>query len=256
MGLYRKYTPYSESPTIRTTTQPVSGGIVIDTSTAQGVSVKSLLNRRASILPLIGAGNSDFSMDCLNFASSEATDPGVPFTDRAKVSAKPYLQDPTQFGSNIVVGDYLPLDGAIEPLTIRDAAAFTSIEDPISHRARGTIMGGNEDPILGSDMLSSFFPYAKNSDFVPFLDSADAIGTTQILGLISDPADDKIIAYDDSILDTRFLSTNSNINVALLSMTGSSDDDFRPLNSKSATSGFVYGNKEGTDSLAFGGLKK
>ncbi len=256
MGIYNKYTPYVEAPTVRTTVQPVSGGIVIDIGTAQGASFRNRNLRQTTLLPQLDSGQDNFAVECLNFGFSTPVDESLPFSDRGKVTALSYLEDPNQFGDSFIVGDFLPIEGAIEPLIIRDVATRESIEDPISHRIRGTIMGGNEDYFDGADINASHFLYDKNSDFVPFEDSVEttAGGSILIIGFVAEAFNDKTEPYDDSEIDTRNLTNNSDINAQLLAMTGSIDDDFRPINSKASTSGFVYSNKEGTDSLAFGGL--
>lgn len=256
MTVYSKFTPYVESPTIRTTTQPVSGGISIDTRTAQGTSFRNVNLRQTTLLPQVNSGESDFSVECLNFGVSTPIDGTTPFADKSNVTALSYIQDPDQFQDDFLVGDYLPKNGVLEPLIIRDAATLNTIESPISHRVRGAIMCGNEDNSNGSDLKGSSFLYEKNADFVPFEDAVEtaAFGTIVIVGFVSEAEDDKTLPYDDSEIDTRFLTGNPSINTQLLLMTGSYDDDFRPLNSKSSASGFVYSNKEGTDSLAFGGL--
>jgi len=256
MGFYNTFTPYVEAPTIRTTTQPVSGGIVIDRRTAQGASFRNPNLRNTTLLPQINSGRTDFVIDCFNFGPRPFVDESVPYSDRERLTALAYIQDPNQFGYPLQVGDFLPNDGALEALVIRDVATRDSIELPVSHRVRGSIMCGNEDNFNGSDIKGSYYLYDANSDFVPFEDAAEtaASGTIVIVGYIAEALNDKVEPFDDSELDARNLTNNSDINAQLLLMTGSADDDFRPLNTKAATSGFVYSNKEGTDSIAFGGL--
>lgn len=266
MAFFNSYSPFVEAPSIRTTTQPVSGGIVIDISTAQGVSFRNPLLRQTTLLPQINSGRTDFVIEVSNFGFRPPNDAMSPYSDREKLTSEKYLQDPNQFGFPLFVGDFLPNDGAIEPLVIRDAAKLDSIEDPISHRIRGHLMCGNEDSYDGSDIKSSFILNKKNSDFVPFEDSVETMagGTVSILGFVANSLEDKIEPFNDDILNSkrRFINKFTNINNSivydgLFGMTGSVDDDFRPLNSRSATSGFVYtNNSAGTDSLAFGGLLK
>lgn len=253
MSFYKKYTPYIEAPTIRTTTQPVSGGIIIDTSTAQGTSIRNRIKRQASLLPQINGGKSDFALETFNFDQGSRFDEATPFSDKDTITAVEYLQDSTQFDSTLI-GDFLPENGALEPLSIRSVAKRETTRDPVAHRIRGTIMCGNEDKVGNSDIKGSYYEYEANSDFVPYNDVLT--GSLITVGIVNDSANDKTRPFDDSILDTRYLTDTSDINAQLLAMTGSYDDDFRLLETKAATSGFVYSNKEGTDSLAFGGLLK
>lgn len=252
MSFFSTFTPFVEAPTIRTVPQPVSGGIIIDTRTAQGVSVRNPIKRQTSLLPQANSGRTDFVVECLNFDQSPAIDKTTPFSDRENITAVRYLQDKTQFATPIQVGDFLPNDGALEPLTIRDVASFKTTESPVAHRVRGTLMCGNEDKFGNAEIKGSFIEFEKNSDFVPYNDVVT--GSLVVVGFTKDANDDKTRPFDDSEPDTRFLTNNGSINAQLLAMTGSIDDDFRPLNTKAATSGFVYSNLEGTDSLAFGDL--
>jgi len=265
MSFYNLYSPFVEAPTIRTTQPPAFSGISIDMSTAQGISFRNPLLRQVTILPQINSGRTDFVVDCFNFGFDTPNDSTKPFSDQENWTAEKYLQDPSQFSSPLYLGDYLPNNGALEPLTIRDVASRKVINSP--HRIRGNICGGNEDSFDGSDVVVSHILYKKNTDFVPYKDSASSIGLTVLLGTVLDPKNDKIEPFSDDDLNSkrRFLSeisNNSNLSAlfdGLLDMTGSTDDDFRPLNSKASTSGFIYksyGINLGTDSLAFGGLFK
>lgn len=258
MTVYSKFEPFKEDPTQRNTTQPVSGGSGISFKGAQGISyLNNPRLRNSTVLPQFNAGREDFVIECLNFgATTTPVDPTVPFDDRNKVTAEAFLLDPNQFGELFFVGDYLPMNGVIEPLTIRDVASRETIEEPVSHRVRATIMCGNEDSFDGADIKGSYIPYNKNTDFVPFEDSSETIanGTIVVVGYVANSLDDKVEPFDESVLDARFSVNSDELNSVLLLMTGSSDDDFRPYNTKAATSGFIYSNKEGTDSLAFGGL--
>jgi hypothetical protein len=263
MSFYNLYSPFIEAPTIRTIEQPAFDGISIDMGTAQGISFRNPLLRQVTILPQINSGRTDFVVDCFNFGFDTPNDSTKPFLDKENWTAEKYLQDPSQFGSPLFLGDYLPNNGALEPLTIRDVAARKGISSP--HKIRANICGGNEDSFDGSDLIVSHVLYKKNDDFVPFEDSSSSIGLTVLLGTVLDPKKDKIQPFSDDDLNSkrRFLSeiaNNSNLSSlfdGLLDMTGSADDDFRPLNSKASTSGFIYGisnSSLGTDSLAFGGL--
>lgn len=251
--------PYIEAPFIRTTTQPVSGGIDISAfeQQAQGVSVRNKIKRNASLLPQMGTGKEDFTLTKINFSQSERFEETISFSDRERVISEKYILDPNQFGDTVVVGDYRPIDGALEPFTIRDVASFSSIESSVGKSTKGSLMDGNIDKFGRSDVKNSFFAIVQTDDFDFFLDSADTISNIVLPGSLGN-GERKINPYDDSFIDTKFLASSENgeLNAALLAMTGSIDDNFLPDNSKASTSGFVYSNKEGTDSLAFGGLMR
>lgn len=265
MSFFNVYSPFIEAPKVRTTAHPSFDGIAIDMTTAQGVSFRNPLIKQTTLIPQINSGRTDFVVDCYNFGSRPSFDESTPYSDYEKWTAEKYIQDPEQFGFPLLVGDFLPNDGSIEPLTIRDVATRETIEDPVSHRIRGHVMDGNEDSYDGVDLKSSFISYKKNSDFVPFEDASDveAGGLIVIEGFLANSLDDKVGPFDDSMNDVneRFVINNDEIVSEWNSLTSNNirnpkyfDDDFRPYDSKSSTSGFVYFNLEGTDSLAFGGL--
>jgi hypothetical protein len=237
--------------------QPVSGGIDISSfeRLAQGTSVRNKLKRNASLLPQMGTGESDFSVDKINFDQSKPFEDGEPYSDRERVTSEKYLQDPTQFGDTIMVGDFHPIDGAIEPLIVRDDARFTLSQTPIGRSIKGALMDGNTDRFGKSDVKNSFFELSQTDAFDYFLDSSSIFADIVLPGASSD-AERRINPFDDSGIHDKFLvsSENAEINSAILAMTGSVDDNFLRDNTKASTSGFIYSNKEGTDSLAFGGL--
>ena len=97
----------------------------------------------------------------------------------------------------------------------------------------------------------------------PFVDATEALGA--LGGDITMPGffpDDevKLYPFDDSKRLNRSYVSGSHlgdIEAALLVLTGSDSDSFSPDGYKSAAGGFTYDNNpEGTDSLAFGGLKR
>jgi hypothetical protein len=248
--------PYIEAPTVRTTQQPVSGGIDIRSyeRLTQGISRKNKRRQLSSILPLMGSGREDFTIEQINFGEEAEFESGTPYSDRGKVTAQAYLENPSQF-EDLSVGDFLPIEGSIEPLVIRDEAGFRSIEDPIAHKVRGAVMAGNIDFENKTDLVLSYFEIENLTNFDYYLDSFEMFGDILLPGFIGE-GERKIVPFSDSKVDDRFLTSDGEINGVLLAMTGSVDDHFLLDRTKAATSGFVYSNKEGTDSIAFGGFLK
>ena len=249
--------PYIEAPAIRVVDQPVSGGIDISSfeRLSQGVSVRSKVKRNASILPQMGTGDPDFYLEKISFDQSKPFEEGSSFSDRERIVSETYLQDPTQFGgSEILVGDFLPIDGSLEPLEIRGIASFKS-QPPYERSIKGALMDGNLDRFGKSDVKNSFFELIQNDSFDYFLDSANTIVNMFLPGVSGD-SERTVNPFDDSSIYNKFLvsSDNTEINSVILAMTGSSDDHFLRDRTKSSTSGFIYSNREGIDSLAFGGL--
>lgn len=268
--------PYIEAPTIRTTEQPASGGI--DTSAydhlLQGVSVNKSKKQVKGVLPKIGAGTEDHQIAQFNFGQPKDFEENTQFDDtQQKVDPQKYLEDPTQFDPN-TVGENFSLDGAIEPLTIRDVASFESIESPFTaHSVKGALMHGNEDIVHRTDVMQQFIPLPRIAPTAvePYEDSDDHFGV-ELTGSVSLPGFLTDIvrvthAFDDSRIHTASLVENGDsfdengnllsINAAILAMTGTVEDDMRPIDHKSAAAGFTYDNNPaGTDSLAFGGLDR
>ena len=215
MSFFNVYSPFVEAPKVRTTAHPSFDGIAIDMTTAQGVSFRNPLIKQTTLIPQINSGRTDFVVDCYNFGSRPSFDESTPYIDHEKWTAEKYIQDPEQFGFPLLVGDFLPNDGCIEPLTIRDVATRETIEDPVSHRIRGHVMDGNEDSYDGVDLKSSFISYKKNSDFVPFEDASDveAGGLIVVEGFLANSLDDKIGPFDDRVSDPneRFIINNDEI---------------------------------------------
>lgn len=261
MAIFIKYQPFVESKRIRTVEQPTKNGIDISSgsSTSQGVSVKNPLLANQYLMPFVNAGrSSNFIVDILNIDYSSPYDNTLPYDDKNKIDADIYLQDPSLYSNNTHFGDYLPSDGALEALEIRDVAKRTVYNNVVRHRMRGNPMLGNEDNKNGSDEISQFISDNINNDFVPFRDFVDRFGNINKLGTVLDPRLDKIEPFDENQLENRRAnSNNSDINDALLAMTGSIDDGLIPRGYISSVAGFIYsGSTYGTDSIAFGGFLK
>ncbi len=250
--------------TRRTTTQPVSGGYDISSyeHLLQGVSVATDRARVAGLLPKIGAGTIDHQIPQINFGQPKDHEENTAFDDtQQKLRAKEYLEDPTQFNPN-TVGEGRSMDGAIEPLDIRDVATFESIDSPfIARSVKGVLEGGNQDIFGAHDVQMQFIPLPFLSATIvePYEDSDDRIGTlltasVVLPGFLTNLR--RIIhPFDDSTILSGTLVGDADIDAVLLTMTGSVDDDFRPRFHKSAAAGFTYdNNRPGTDSIAFGGL--
>lgn len=251
------YTPYIEAPTVRTVTQPVSGGIDISAfeGQIQGVSARDPLKRAGlGLLPQVGTGEPDFALIQNSFGQPTVRDSENTFyNDRAEFDAVKYLEDPDQFGTPLNFGDYLPKDGALEPLTIRDAAAFTSTEgNNLAHDIRADLMGGNEKAFKGHDRIFHYYEIIKNSNYDFYLDSSSQFANIQLPGELGE-GESTNKPFSDTNKSKILLTGDSEINEALLQMTGSVQYSLAPEGFKSSNSGFVY-RSEGTDSIAFGGF--
>jgi|MDTB01.1.fsa_nt_gb hypothetical protein len=173
---------------------------------------------------------------------------------------------------NVSMRDPDQMDGVIEPLAIRSRASRNSIDWPHeAHDVSGYLMDGAEDsrgyscPIMQQINL-------RPTLFEPFEDGTlqELVGTT-VSGSIRREgflhnSPEVILPFVDStdyvdaykhMADVRLdLSEASVFKMVLTSRTGSIDD-MNLRDHKSSTAGFEYlGALDGTDSIAFGGLKK
>jgi hypothetical protein len=182
--------------------------------------------------------------------------------------------------------DNFSLNGIIEPFSIRAPASFSSLEFPNeSHRVRGNVMGGNNDPWFGSSdriLTVDFIPTklvktkivsgssgdrainirAFQNDDV-YLDSYSIITASlplQPRGYI-DPAINSLDPYDDSKIYIKNLGMslekhgNDMLKIFINSVTSSIDSNYIVPGMRSAAAGFTYDSTElGTDSIVYGGM--
>ena len=266
--------PFVEAGTVRTVEQPVSGGqdtTAID-KFRQGVNVKTERHRSDGVL-LRASTTRNFNHQIeINLVGQDGifSNDMTPFSDGEKYDPVQYINSRENAAADLPVGDGpIGFDGVIEPFTIRDIVDRNTVEAPfLSKTVRGELMDGNEGVLRKSDRVLSFVPLVFAPVVVPFVDSGeifgDEPGAIRIPGFIDD-RERTVNAYDDGDQSTLYsgapgndrLTNNDAINAALRLMTGSYDQDMRPYNHKSATAGFVYNNTPaGTDSIAFGGLKR
>lgn len=164
---------------------------------------------------------------------------------------------PIVIGDNYTI-DGAPLDGIIEPFTIRARAAFYSIEAPFeSHEPKGALMAGNCDQRNASDVVASVYKKSTSDQFIEYLDMADTFhGAIPTSGYFTwEQA--KIEPFIDARIIRNASSSvgyDSSMTQALNVMTGSTTDNYVPNGFVSATSGWDYGADPGTDSIAFGGM--
>jgi len=176
------------------------------------------------------------------------------------------------------------MDGVIEPLSIRMLGTmFRAAEVPfVANSIKGDLIDGNSSRTKGTDLILQFvnrypptevdhFEDAQNIFAGSFLTGSTApeilVDGLAIPGFTS--ANKRRTAYfDDSFLSRQYhvlvnmtssllFITESDGTVTDFPRNAASDTGMTNYLRKSATAGFVYNNAdEGTDSVAFGGLKK
>lgn len=196
------FTPFIESPTVRTT--PVASG-GMDTSGfdayRQGVEILNASQRYRNVLK-ISAGPDDHQLVQTEFGQLGPFEVTEPFRDQDLYDPVEYIEAGGDVPQPIVVGvtDLLPnglLDGIIEPLIIRDEITFSSTEVPFFSRViRADYMGGNGDREFGHDTIGQIHDLRDRRPGHAFIDSDDTLGTVQFVGLSSDIVAESI-DYDD-----------------------------------------------------------
>ena len=208
-----------------------------------------------------------------------------PFEDMPKWNPVQFMEDDgcsmiyPYILANVSMRDPDQMDGVIEPLAIRSRASRNSIDWPYeAHSVKGFLLNGAEDSRGNSIPIKQQIDLGPQS-FEPFDDGGfEFFGHGQYQKL---DKNNETVYYDDSVkwqgylhdqpevispyvdatdraLAFEPLNSGSNVEIfnVVTSITGSIDD-INDRGHKSATAGFVYfGAEDGTDSLAFGGLKK
>tara|TARA_Y100000310_G_C20692243_1_gene823097 strand:- start:2265 stop:2951 length:687 start_codon:yes stop_codon:yes gene_type:complete len=160
------------------------------------------------------------------------------------------------------------MDGVIEPFTIRNEIEFSAPEGKdIFHRPRAALGGSFEETFRGNLPIiqqTAFSPTRME----PFLDHPDTFsssseGEISLPGLIIDERNDIFPFKDISIEQSRVEGlTDPGIREVLGTVTGSSTMEMFSKGYRSSGAGFTFsigqltGTNYGTDSIAFGGLKK
>ena len=273
-------TPFIEAPFVRTVPQPVSGGIGMISTTGddmnylrQGVSIRTQAQLYSGMMPKFfpeyqrtpnGEGESTVYGQPAEFR------PSVPYCDLQKFNAVIFMEDDhrtevyPQILRNVSLLNPYQLDGAIEPLTIREAVSMMSIEgSDLAHSIKVNMSAGNP----GSPTIVQIYDYRVILKTKPFIDFPEYMGSTAQTA-ITKPG---IISGEEPIIqpfvDTTFmyrLESDSSFREGnpweegnpLMESSASFDVMLRS-NQVSAAAGFIYENNPlGTDSLAFGGLKK
>ena len=232
---------------------------------------------KLSFAPNHERDNSDFGVPKL-FKDDE------PYEDMVKFNPLTYLADDEgtlvypYIGFNVSMREPDQMDGVIEPLAIRSRASRNSVDWPFeAHSIWGFLCDGAEDSRRHSCPIKQEISLQNTSHFEPFLDGgAEFMGSKLkdaivIHGFLDEnPA--TIFPFDESsdwevaakgLIKEHGSSVNKDIDRVIFdivtSYTGSVEMmGYREV--RSAAAGFIYGGNattpNGTDSLAFGGLKK
>lgn len=286
------YTPYTEAPVVRTTVQPTTGGMdtVEFDHLRQGVSIRNDRDRYAGTMPKLGTGRNDHQFDVVTYGQPSEFDVDDTtwemvdlFDPVTYINVIGELTGSLVFPiANSTILDPEDAGGLIEPLElgVRDLIVVDRV-----HTVRGMVMAGNEDSFGKTSAIVQFV--TEFNQTVPndvYIDSSDNIGASsgQILipGIFPEtekvfPPYDEMMALSKTVatgsipeayrntnpagalklMDFLKIVSGSEIEKALVAMTGSSTAEYVPPRSVSKGTGFTYDNAVyGTDSIAYGGL--
>lgn len=181
----------------------------------------------------------------------------------AQTNSSPLWQNVLTFP--IIIGDSdqiesFSLNGIIEPLTIRAAAAFSSIDAPLeSHAVRGNFGSGNSDQLNGSDQVVTVYVFEPKRQIVGYLDMVDIIEGHPLNGFFRYEFTALLPFNDERLVRNVPVSQetvkDAGMLAALSVMTGSTSN-YISFADRSAACGWGYDNNGtiGTDSLPFGGM--
>lgn len=240
----------------------------------QGIYARGPFERRGT-LPILGPEIDGFYISGSSFGQPKTFSNETKFDDLTKPDAVSFISDVARgnrypdFNTNVDLSTPSQMDGTLEPLTIRKLIARTSVYTPVeAHTVKGHIQEGNES-LRGTDAIHQYYEVtypARSITFPSYVDGQrellpvsgsnyiTAADTTTVKNSTS------ITPFDESVNDrTDMLGvtlTGNEIKDALLQMDPNSDS-FIPQDCKSSGAGFTYVNSTaGTDSIAFGGLKR
>jgi len=169
--------------------------------------------------------------------------------------------------SNADQSDNYSYNGAVEPLTIRGAASFFSLDVPFEAKSvKGSIMAGNLDHRFGSDIVTQEQDHEPNSKFIPFLDTSpiNISGVNQSFGYFFNEFP-TLSPFVETVKTKGITVSNTTLSDSLLSnsvlaMTSSNSDTYVTDKSSCTGHGFMFDNAigcvggGGVDSIAFGGM--
>jgi len=240
----------------------------------QGVEIQNARQRYAGILPKFGSGEDNNELDILTIGQAKEFRSAVPFEEVNKFDPSVYITSSGSLNFPSILNNASLIDperfGAfIEPLTIgaRNQLLLSSEFD--AHTIKGHLMDGNEDAFNKCDRISQIYvvnPPINIHDL--YIDAASLMGSSSNGSILLDgyfpESERRIIPFDETknlsktVVSGAIDAINStDINNALLVMSGASTQEYIVAGQKSSGTGFMFGNSTyGTDSIAFGGLKR
>jgi len=172
-----------------------------------------------------------------------------------------YIQDEDGSQSYPVILDNVSmkypdqLDGVIEPLAIREVISNRSAETPfVAHKVRADILGGSTHRANGADLITQILHISSShrESSSPFIDAAESGLSNESITLFAPGYNTDIQRKLPPFLDSKDQFCKILVGTGSIRDIGMIDDHH-----KSQGAGFDYDNNPlGTDSIAFGGLKR
>ena len=189
----------------------------------------------------------------------------VRYEDNTLFDPVNYIKNQETYSFPIVTSDSFELEnynfnGVIEPLTIRAALSFSSIEFPFeSHDTRGNLEDGNGNVYKANSRISNVYERNPRYRIVPWLDMIDMIGEGQnkipTIGYLND---DKsyVTPFNDLSLKIQLSQNLEGIMLSAVQALEGSTETYINDEFVTAPCGWTYDDVtlRGTDSIAFGGL--
>jgi hypothetical protein len=220
-------------------------------SFTQGVEIQNLARRRAvSTLPIIYTGNSDFSIEQQDFGIVAFEDQLTPFQDKRgrilpaeklNIGWKSYEETQSYHSEDLSTAN-----GLIEPLAIRSLLTSNNAEIPGERTIKGDVglLSVNSRP---SPIQEDWYDVRERGDSGnAFFDAQDQFSGVSVTGFSGGSAP-QAVAFNDSQTVSSVHYTGRYFSP------GGEFGSFRKTHGR----GFTYDNSDvGTDSLAYGGLKR
>lgn len=265
------FTPFIEAPAVAPLKPDpdMSGSNTIDIDhLRQGVEIVTDRQRFAGTLPKLETGDPEHQLELTVFGQSSEFTANVLFEEIVRFDPVAFIENNETLIYPVVLDnvnyeDPELLGGFIQPLSIQSRDLLPASTEFEPHDIRALLMDGNESVFRNSNRIVSQVDRLEPSSSADlYIDASDYMGdglNVVNLGGLFPEQERQLRPFNESAFLSRTFRSGSlagDIATALISMSNDSDtyivDAYR-----SAGTGFTFDNSlYGTDSIAFGGLKR
>ena len=270
------FVPFIEAPSVPPPKPApgTSGSYTVDIDhLRQGVEITTDAQRYNGTLPRFETDDPEHEIQINTFGQSSEFAAVATFGEINRFDPVVFIRDSSALTFPVVLDspsyeDPEKLGGVVQPLAIGSKDLLVSNTEFEPNDIKGHLMDGNESVFRNVDRIVSSFdprePVQVTNLYIDASDSMGVAGGSITLGGVFPEAERVIRPFDESKFLSRSVvsgslpSTGSYDVVAALVLMGADDDNtYVPDGYISAGKGFTYdGAPMGTDSLAFGGLKR